>query len=118
MKYIVALFALSLLLGACTTTTGDAAVRRRMVGVRSLDSRPGKIIENMPDGTIEVRINGVETVRGKWQVRNGYLIQGPAEDWSSVNPSLIESNKVLSISGNKAVLLSVDGKTQLTVHRQ
>lgn len=64
-----------------------------------------------------VRIDGVEKTF-KWHVQNGYTIQGPTEDWSQANPSLIESNKVLSVSGDRAVLLSVDGHTQLTFHRQ
>jgi len=119
MKIILTLTALGLLLTACTTTTSDASIHRRLVGMWSVeDSQPGKIIENRSDGTIVVRINGAETRRGRWLVRNGYVIQGPAEDWSQVNPSMIESNKVLSISGDKAVLLSIDGHTQLTIHRQ
>src|ERR1039458_1492757 len=117
MRFISTLFALSLLLTACTTTTSDSTIRRRMIGVWSSDSQPGKIIENKSDGTMVVSIDGVEKTF-KWQVQNGYTIQGPMEDWSRANPSLIESNKVLSVSGDKAVLLSIDGYTLLTFHRQ
>ncbi len=118
MKVILTLAALGLLLTACTTTTSDASIHRRLVGVWSPDSQPGKVIENRSDGTVVVRINGAETARGRWLVSSGYVIQGPAEDWSHANPSLIESNKVLSSSGDKAVLLSIDGHTPLTIHRQ
>ncbi len=118
MRFVIALTVLGLLLTACTTTTSDASIYRRMVGVWSSDSQPGKVIENKSDGTVVVRINGAETARGKWRVSNGYVIQGPAEALSQDNHSLIESNKVLSISGNTAVLLSIDGHTQLTMHRQ
>jgi hypothetical protein len=117
MRFILTLSALGLLLTACTTTS-DASIRRHVVGVWSSDSQPGKVGELKSDGTVVVRINGAEPTRGKWLVSNGYLIEGPAEDWSQVNPSLIETNKVLSISGDKAVLLSIDGHTQVTLLRQ
>jgi len=76
-----------------------------------LDSPPGKVIEDRADGTVVVKINGVETARGKWLVSNGNFIGEPAE-------GSIETNKVLSISQDKAVLLSIDGETQLTFHRR
>src|SRR5215471_3532090 len=103
MRFILPLSALGLLLTACTTTS-DASIRRHVVGVWSSDSQQGKIGELKSDGTMVVRINGADTARGKSLVSNGYLIEGPAEDWSQVNPSLIESNKILSISTDKAIL--------------
>jgi hypothetical protein len=96
----------------------DASIHRRAIGVWSVDSKPGKTVENKSDGTVVIKMNGVETARGKWLVKNGYIIAGPPEDWSQVNPSHVETNKVLSISGNQMVVLSVDGQTQLTCHRQ
>jgi hypothetical protein len=118
MKFIPTLFALSLLLTACTTTTSDTAIRRQMVGVWSLDSRPGKIVENKSDGTIVVKIDGVETANGTWRVENGYMIEGPSDASSQASHTHTETNKVLRVSGDKEVLLSIDGHTQLTFHRQ
>lgn len=109
---------LSLLLTACTTATRDASIRRHLVGVWSSDSLPGKVIENKSDGTLAVRMNGTATATGKWLVSNGYVVSGPAEDWSQIYPSLIESNKVLSISKDKTVLLTKDGQSELTFHKQ
>ena len=82
-----------------------------MVGVWSSDAQPGKVIENRSDGTIVVRINGAETARGKWQVKDGYIIEG-------IGSGIVESNKILSVSGDRIVVLSIDGHTQLTLHRQ
>jgi hypothetical protein len=76
------------------------------------DSQPGTVIENRADGTTVKRKNGAETDRGTWQVKDGYLIV------ESIGSSTVESNKVLNVSGDKAILLSIDGHTQLTVHRQ
>lgn len=118
MKIILPLTASALLLAACSTTTRDASIQRRMVGVWSSDSHPGKVVENRSDGTFVVRINGAETARGRWLVSHGYVISGPGTDWRNTNPSLMESNKVLSISGDKAVFVSIDGHTQLTFRRQ
>jgi hypothetical protein len=118
MKYIITLFALGLLLTACTATMSDTAIRRRMVGVWSSDSHPVKVMENKSDGTIVIRINGVETARGTWQVKNGNIIAGPSDSSPQAIHTHTETNKVLSISGDKAVLLSIDGHTQLTFHRQ
>lgn len=111
MKIILTLTALGLLLTACTTTTGDTSIHQRLIGVWSSDSQPGKVIENRSDGIMVVRINGVETARGKWQVKDGYMIEG-------IGSSRVETNKVLSVSGNKMVVLSVDGQTKLTFHKQ
>ena len=111
MKYTPTLFALSLLLTACTKTTNNTAIPRQLVGSWSLDSRPGKVIENNSDGTIVVRIDGVETARGKWQVKDGYVIE-------SIGSGVVESNKILSVSGDKMVVLSIDGHTQLTFNKQ
>jgi hypothetical protein len=118
MKFIPALFALSLLLTACATTTSDSAIRRRLVGVWSSDSNPGKVIEYRSDGTVVVKMNGMETARGRWQVTTGYIIQGPAEALAQGSHAQTESNKVVSVVANKAVLLSIDGHIQLTFHRQ
>jgi len=71
-----------------------------------LDADPAKIIENKSDGSIVVTKSGVETARGKWQVKDGYIIEG------------IESNKVLRVLGDKMVVLSIDRHTELTFHRQ
>ena len=95
-------------------------MREPQLCVNSYD-RPllfGKVIENRSDGTVVVRMNGAATRRGRWGVSSGYLVQGPAEDWSQANPSMIESNKVLSVSRDQAVLLSTDGHTQMTIRRQ
>jgi hypothetical protein len=64
-----------------------------------------------------LRVNGKETERGRRLVSNGYEVIGPLGDWSRVNPALLESNKVLSISGDKAVFLTNDGRTE-TYHKQ
>jgi hypothetical protein len=82
-----------------------------MVGVWSSDAQPGKVIENRSDGTIVERISGAETARGKWQVKDGYIIEG-------IGGGIVESNKILSVSGDRIVVLSIDGHTQLTLHRQ
>jgi hypothetical protein len=111
MKFILTLFAVSLLLTACTKNTSDASIQRRVVGVWTSDSRSGKVIENRSDGTIVVRVNGVETARGKWQVKDGYMIEG-------IGSSMVESNKILSVSGDRMVVLSIDGHTQLTLNKQ
>lgn len=118
MKSILTLLALGLLLTACSTTMSDASIHSRWAGVWTLDSHPGKVVENRSDGTLIVKTDGAETARGRWLVSNGFVIAGPSGDWSQANPSKIETNKVLSISGDKAVLLSIDGQTQLTLHRQ
>jgi hypothetical protein len=113
MKIILALTTLGLFLTACTTTTTDVSIHRRLVGVWSLeDSQPGTVIENRADGTTVKIKNGAETDRGTWQVKDGYLIV------NIIGSSTLESNKVLNVSGDKAILLSIDGHTQLTVHRQ
>ena len=111
MKFILTLFAVSLLLTACTKNTSDASIQRRVVGVWTSDSRSGKVVENRSDGTIVVRVNGVETARGKWQVKDGYMIEG-------IGSSIVESNKILSVSGDRMVVLSIDGHTQLTLNKQ
>jgi hypothetical protein len=121
MKNATQLFALvtsSILLAGCTNTTSDASIRHQLVGAWSSATQQGKVIANKPDGTMVVTVNGIETARGKWLVSNGYVIQGPIEDWSQAKASLVESNKVLSISKEKAVLLSIDGHSRLTFHRQ
>jgi hypothetical protein len=100
-----------LLLTACATTTSDASICRRAIGVWSSDSQPGKSIENRSDGIIVVKVNGLETARGKWQVKNGYVIEG-------IGNSIVESNKVLKVSRDEMVILSIDGHTQLTWRRQ
>ena len=82
-----------------------------MVGAWTSESRPGKVIENRSDGTVVVRVNGVETARGKWQVKDGYMIDG-------IGSGTMESNKILRVSGDTMVVLSIDGHTQLTLHRQ
>jgi hypothetical protein len=89
-----------------------------MVGVWSLDSRPSKVVENKSDGTIVVSINGVETARGTWRVENGYIIEGPSDASSQTRLAQTETNKVLSVSSEKAVLMSIDGHTQLIFHKQ
>jgi hypothetical protein len=111
MKYTLILFALSLSLTACKTTTSDTAIRRQIVGLWSLDSSLDKVIENKSDGTIVVRINGVETARGTWQVKDGFIIE-------ELGSSIVESNKIVSVSGDKMVVLSIDGHTQLTFNKQ
>ena len=82
-----------------------------MVGAWTSESRPGTVIENRSDGAVVVRVNGVETARGKWQVKDGYMIEG-------IGSGTVESNKVLSVSGDKMVVLSIDGQTQLTFNKQ
>ncbi|HZR18700.1 MAG TPA: hypothetical protein VFE51_15515 [Verrucomicrobiae bacterium] len=111
MKYTLILFALSLSVTACTTTTSDTAIRRQIVGLWSLDSHPGKVVENKSDGTIVVRTDGVETARGTWQIKDGYIVDG-------IGSSTVESNKIVSVSGDKVVVLSIDGHTQLTFNKQ
>jgi hypothetical protein len=82
-----------------------------VVGTWSSDSQPGKTIENKSDGTIIVRKNGVETARGKWEVKDGYITAGGES-------GILESNKILTVVGDKMVILSIDGHTQLTFHRR
>ena len=117
MKIILTLTALGLLLTACSTTTSDASIQRQLVGVWTSDSHPGQVIEERSDGITVLRINGKETDKGRWLVSNGYEVIGPLGDWSRVNSALLESNKVLSISGDKAVFLTPDGRTE-TYHKQ
>jgi len=116
MKPTLILFALSLLLTACTTATSDTATHSRLIGAWSLDSRPGKVIEIKSDGTIVAKMNGVETARGTWRVENGYIIQERIQ--SQTSPTQTETNKVVSVSGDKAVFVSIDGETRLIFHRQ
>jgi hypothetical protein len=111
MKSILALCALCLLLTACSKAASDASVYRRVTGVWTCEARPGKVIENRSDGTVVVRVNGVETAKGEWQIKGGYLI-------ADVGGGVVESNKVLSVSGDTMVVLSMDGHTQLTCHKQ
>ena len=118
MKNRLPLFALSWVLTGCATTTSDVAIRRQMMGVWSSDSRPGKVIENKSDRTMVVRMDGVETARGTWRVERRYLIVGLADASSRTGQAHTETNKILSVSGDKAVLLSIDGHTQLTFHRK
>lgn len=118
MKSILTLFALSLLLTACTTTTSDAAIRRHMIGVWSLDSDPTKVIENRADGSYVMKRSGIETVKGTWQVKNGYAIGTVTNAFRQDGAFQVESNKVLRILGDEMVVLSIDGHTQLTCHRQ
>ena len=118
MKTILTLFTLSVLLSACSTTTSDTAIRRRMVGVWSVDSDPTKVIENRADGSYVMKRSGIETVKGTWKVKNGYAI-GTVTNASRLDGNFqVESNKVLTILGDKMVVLSIDGHTQLTCHRQ
>ena len=95
----------------------DRQIRNRMAGVWVSDAKPPKVIDNQADGTIVVRINGREQAAGTWQVRNGYLISTPAAS-SVSHPALTESNKVLMVTRDLAILLSIDGQTLLTFHRQ
>ena len=61
---------------------------------------------------------GIETVKGTWRVKNGYVI-GTVTNASRLDDNFqVESNKVVSILGDKMVVLSIDGQTQLTCHRQ
>jgi hypothetical protein len=89
-----------------------------MVGVWSLDSDPSKVIENRADGSYVMKRSGIETVKGTWQVKNGYAI-GTVTNASPLDGHFqVESNKVLRIFGDEMVVLSIDGHTQLTCHRQ
>jgi hypothetical protein len=114
MKIMLTLSALGLLLtSACTTTTSDASIHHRLIGVWSADpeQQPGKVVEVGPDGIAVARKDGVEKARGKWEVSGGYLIWG-------LGSNTVESNKVLRVSGNTMVILSIDGHTELTFHKQ
>ena len=96
----------------------DAQIRRRIVGVWSLDSDPMKVIEHKADGSYVVKGAGVETVKGTWQVKNGYTI-GTVTNASRQDGNFqVESNRVLRVFGDKMVVLSIDGHTQLTCHRE
>ena len=84
-----------------------------MAGVWRSDAKPSKVVENRVDGTIAIRINGHEQAMGTWQVRNGYLISS-----NTGNPAVTDSNKVLMLSQDTAILQSIDGHTPLIFHRQ
>ena len=112
MKNILSLIAASLLLTACTTTMSDASIHRRVVGTWLVEgSQPVKTIENRSDGTTVARDAGVEKARGTWQIKDGYIIV-------QVAGSNTESNKVVSVSRDKLVILTIDGQTQFTCLRQ
>jgi hypothetical protein len=111
MKNILPLIAVSLLLTACTRTLSDASIHRRVVGTWLVEgSQPVKTVEMKSDGTTVVRKDGVETATGAWQVKDGYMI---VQDIGHA-----ETNKVLSISGDKMVVLGIDGQTQFSLHKQ
>jgi len=120
MKSIIALSALVLLATSCATTSSDTSIRDQLLGAWTQDSHQGKVIENMPNGTIVMTTDGAETVRGKWFVTNGYIVivAGSPGNSSQIHLPLIESNKVLSVSAEKAVLLDTDGQTKYTFHKQ
>ena len=96
----------------------DLQIRKGIIGTWSQASRPLKVIENKPDGTMVVKVSGTEMSRATWQVANGYVICTPSGPLTNGNPADIESNLVLSLSGNKVVLLSIDGQTALTFFKQ
>lgn len=117
MRSLLALSALGLLFTACTSTTSDAALRRQLVGAWVSDANPHKVVENQPDGSMVVRTDGYETALGTWQVQDGYFLIGPAAS-AKGNQAQLESNKVVSVSGGRAIFMSPDGKTELTFHRE
>jgi hypothetical protein len=105
---------LALLLTACASGTSDASIRRQAIGVWSSDSQPAKVIESNRDGTCVVKVDGVEKVRGNWWVSNGYLVAR----LHSATFDGVESNKVIRITAKEVVVLSTDGQTPVTFHRQ
>jgi len=114
----LALAIIAILLWQWLYYPSDDQIRRRIVGVWSLDSDPMKVIENRADGSYVVKRSGIETVKGTWQVKNGYAI-GTVTNASRQDGNFqVESNRVLRVFGDKMVVLSIDGHTQLTCHRQ
>jgi len=95
----------------------DDQIPRRIVGGWSFDSDPKKAIEHRADGNVVVKSSGIETDRGTWQVKNGYIINSAPKGSSHISNFQMESNKVLRILGDKMVVLSMDGHTEVTLHR-
>jgi len=109
-------FAAALLWPASPPT--DSQIREQIIGTWALAPHPAKVIENKADGTMSVKVSGVETARGTWQVANGYIICATSKPSTNSTPPDVESNRVLSLSKNKIVLLSIDGQTPLTFYKQ
>jgi hypothetical protein len=72
MKIILPLFAVSILLTACSKTPSDAAIRRQIVGTWTPTSSNTMTI--YPDGHLKI-IRTDYTFEGKWIVDGGYLIE-------------------------------------------
>ncbi len=62
--------------------------------------------------------SGIETVKGTWQVKNGYAIGTVTNADRQDGAFQVESNKVVSLLGDKLVVLSIDGHTQMIWHKQ
>ena len=115
---ILALASMAGLLWQWIYHPGDDQIRHRMVGTWSLDSDPKKVIENRADGSYVMRKSGIETVKGTWQIKNGYSIGTATNVPRQDGVFQVESNKVLTIFGDTLIVLSIDGHTRLVCHRQ
>jgi hypothetical protein len=111
MKFIMLLSVMGLLLISCVTLSGDASIRRGAVGLWMSDSQPGRVIDNRGDGTFVQTRYGTNAIRGTWNVRDGYIV-------GTFSPDRVESNKVISLSADTLVVLSIDGQRQLVWRKQ
>jgi hypothetical protein len=96
----------------------DYQIRARMVGAWINDSDPAQIVEQKTDGTFVVTKSGRDPIFGTWQVHNGFAV-GTVTNVTSVDGHFQSaSNKVLRVVGNRMVVLSTDGRSELTLHRR
>jgi hypothetical protein len=72
MKNTALMFAVGLLLTACSKTPSDAAIRRQIVGTWT--TSPSITMTIYPDGYVKI-IHADYTFEGKWLVDGGYLIE-------------------------------------------
>ena len=115
---LIALGVAGLLLWAWSYRSTDARIRARMVGTWAADNDPSTLIENKPDGTFVVTRQGAESARGVWHIQHGFSVATVTNVAFPDGRAQVERNRVLSIVGKKMVILSTDGRIQLTYYRQ
>ena len=85
-----------------------------MVGAWINDLDPAQIVEQKTDGTFAVTKSGRDPIFVRWQVQNGFAV-GTVSNVDGHFQSA--SNRVMRVVGNRMVVLSTDGRSELTLHR-
>lgn len=103
------------ILAACSTKRNEAKVREKLLGTWRADWDASRTLENRADGSFVTkftidRTNAV-TIEGEWRVQGGFIVGTMTNSsWPNVVTGA-ESNKIISVSENKLVVLGRDGGT-------